>query len=49
MKLVDVNLVTYFNFNKENKKEDPKFEVGNLVRLSKYEQKCWQKHEQLKQ
>ena len=40
MKLVDVNLVTYFNFNKENKKEDPKFEVGNLVRLSKYEQKC---------
>ena len=45
MKLVDVNLITYFNVNKENKKEDPKFEVGNLVRIPKYEQKCWQKHE----
>ena len=27
----------YIDFNKENDKEDPKLEVGNHVRISKYE------------
>ena len=26
----------YINFNKENNKEDPKFKVGNHVRILKY-------------
>ena len=36
MKPVDVKTSTYFNFDKENSKDDPKFEVGDLVRISKY-------------
>ena len=36
MKPVDVKTSTYFNFNKENSKDDPKFEVDDLVRISKY-------------
>ena len=36
MKLVDVNSNTNFDFDKENNEEDPKFEVGNHVRISKY-------------
>ena len=36
MKPVDVNLITYFNVNKENKKEDPKSEVGDHQRISKH-------------
>ena len=39
MKSVNVNPSTYFDFNKENNKEDPKFEVGDNVRISKY--KCF--------
>ena len=34
MKPVDLNSFTYIVFNKENNKEDPKFEVGYLVRIS---------------
>ena len=29
-------LKTYNDFNKENNKEDPKFEVADKVRISKY-------------
>ena len=36
MKSVDVNSSTYTDFNKENKKEDLKFEVSDYVRISKY-------------
>ena len=36
MKLADVKSSTYIDFNKENNKENPKFEVGDRVRLSKY-------------
>ena len=36
MKSADVNLRAYVDLNKENKKEDPKFEVGDHVRISKY-------------
>ena len=36
MKLVDVNSSTYIIFNKENKKEDPKFKIGDHVRISNY-------------
>ena len=36
MKSVDLNSFTYIVFNKENNKEDPKFEVEYLVRISKY-------------
>ena len=36
MKPADVKLSIYFDFNKENIKEGPKFEVGNNVRISKY-------------
>ena len=36
MKLVDVKSNTHIDFNKENNKEDPKFEAGDHVRISKY-------------
>ena len=36
VKPVDVKSSTFTNFNKENKKEDPKFKVGDHVRISKY-------------
>ena len=36
MKPVDVRSSTYMGFNKENNKEDPKFRVGDHVRISKY-------------
>ena len=36
MKPADVNPSMYIDFNKENNKEGPKLEVGNLVRISKY-------------
>ena len=36
MKPADVKSSTYINFNKENNKEDPKFEVGDPVRISKH-------------
>ena len=36
MKPVDVKSSTYIDFNKQNNKEDPKFEVGDHVRISKY-------------
>ena len=36
MKPVDVKWITYIDFNKENNKKDPKFNVGGHVRLSKY-------------
>ena len=34
MKPVDVNSITYTDFNKESNKEDPKFEVVDRVRIS---------------
>ena len=36
MKPFDVTPSMYIDFNKENNKEGPKLEVGNLVRISKY-------------
>ena len=36
MKPADKKASIYFVFNKENIKEDPKFEVGNHIRISKY-------------
>ena len=36
MKPVDVKSSTYIDFNKENNKQDPKFKVGDHVRISKY-------------
>ena len=36
MKPANVKPITYINFNKENSKEDPKFEIGDHVRISKY-------------
>ena len=36
MKPLDLKPTTYFDFNKENNKEGPKFKVGNNVRISKY-------------
>ena len=35
MKPVDVKSSTYIDFNKQNDKEDAKFEVGDLVRITK--------------
>ena len=32
----NLNSSTYFDFNKENYKEGPKFKFGNHVRISKY-------------
>ena len=37
MKPIDVKSSTYINFGIENKDKDAKFEVGDHVRLSKYE------------
>ena len=34
MKPADVKASTYIDFKKENNKEDPKFEVGDHVRIS---------------
>ena len=36
MKPVDVTPGTYIDFNKESSKEDPKFEVGDHLRISNY-------------
>ena len=36
MKSVDVGSSTYIDFNKENNKDDPIFEVGDDVRISKF-------------
>ena len=38
VKLVDVKSSTYIDFNKKNDKEDPKFKVGDHVRISKYKE-----------
>ena len=35
IKSADVKVSTYVEFDKENNKEDPKFEVGDYVRISK--------------
>ena len=37
IKPVDKNPSMYFDFNKENNKEGPKFKVGDNIRISKYE------------
>ena len=37
MKPVNLKSSTYIEFKKENNKEDPKFEIGDHVRTSKYE------------
>ena len=36
MRSADIKSSTYIDFNKENKKGDPKFKVGDHVRISKY-------------
>ena len=36
IKPVDVKSRRYIDFNKENNKENPKFKVGDYVRISKY-------------
>ena len=50
MKPIDVKPSMYINFNKGNNKEDPKFKVGDNVRISKFKNvfaKCyiWNWHE----
>ena len=36
MEHVDVKLSAYTNFMKENNEKDPKFKVGDFIRISKY-------------
>ena len=36
MKPVDVKLNTYIDFSKEINEKDPKYEIGDSVRISKY-------------
>ena len=36
MKPVDVKSSTYIDFIKENNEKDPKFKIGDIVRISKY-------------
>ena len=36
MRSADIKSSTYIDFNKENKNGDPKFKVGDHVRISKY-------------
>ena len=37
VKPVDVNTNTYVDFGKQNNKKDLRFKVGDLLRISKYE------------
>ena len=37
MKSIDVKSSTYFNFNKENNKEDLQFNIGDKIRISEYQ------------
>ena len=37
MKPVDVKSNTYIDFSKETNKKDPTFKIGDIVRISKYE------------
>ena len=39
IKPVDVKSTTYIDFGKENNEKDPKFKVGDQVKISKYMQK----------
>ena len=39
MKLVDVKNNTYIDFKKEVTDKDPKFKIGDYVRISKYKNK----------
>ena len=36
MKLVDVKPSIYIDFNKEINYQDPKFKIGDIIRISKY-------------
>ena len=36
MKPADVKSITYFDSDKKNNKEDPKFKLGEHVKISKY-------------
>ena len=36
MKAVDVKLSTYTDFSKDISDKDPKFKIGDIVRISKY-------------
>ena len=36
MKPVDTKLNRYFDFNERNSEKGPKFEIGNIVRISKH-------------
>ena len=36
LKRVDVKQSTYIDFSKEIDDKDPKFKIGNIVRISKY-------------
>ena len=36
-KLVDIKSSTYVDSSKENNEKDSKFKIGNIVRISKYE------------
>ena len=47
MKSVDIKSSTCIQFNKENDKEDPKFEVGDDVIISKYKHFCKRLHSKL--
>ena len=44
MRPVDLKSSTYIDFNKENNMEDPKINVGDHVKISKYKNifvNCW--------
>ena len=43
MKLIDVKLNTYFDFEVEFKDKGPKFEVGDYVRMSKHKNVLWKR------
>ena len=40
IKPVDVKSNTYIDFSKEIDNKDPKFKIGNIVRISKYKNIC---------
>ena len=39
MNPIDVKSWTYIDFSNENNDKDPKFKIGNIVRISKYKKR----------
>ena len=43
MKPVDVKSSTYIDYSKEINNKDPKFKIGDIVRITKYKKHFWKR------